>query len=98
MSFCNLETTTHLSILSRNYLIVNQPIEPIVRIIYALIETAIKKNISKRILLLLVLSFCAMDISNPVKAIGEPITERKTIMPAELENPPPEIEKIGPRM
>ena len=77
---------------------VNQPIEPIVRIIYALTETAIKKNISKRILLLLVLSFCAVDISNPVKAIGEPITERNTIMPAELENPPPEIEKIGPRM
>ena len=77
---------------------VNQPIEPIVRIIYAFTETAIKKNISKRILLLLVLSFCAMDISNPVNAIGEPITERNTIMPAELENPPPEIEKIGPRM
>ena len=77
---------------------VNQPIEPIVRIIYALTETAIKKNISKRILLLLVLSFCAMDINNPVKAIGEPIAERNTIMPAELENPPPEIKKIGPRM
>ena len=79
-------------------MIVNQPIEPIVRIIYALIETAIKKNISKRILLLFILSFCAMDINNPVKAIGEPITERNTIMPAELETPPAVIKKIGPRM
>jgi hypothetical protein len=79
-------------------MIVNQPIEPIVRIIYALIETAIKKNISIRILLLFILSFCAMDINNPVKAIGEPITERNTIMPAELETPPPVIKKIGPRM
>ena len=69
-------------------MIVNQPIEPIVRIIYALIETAIKKNISKRILLLFILSFCAMDINNPVKAIGEPTAERNTIIPAELENPP----------
>ena len=56
-SKCNLETTTHLSIL------ISQPIEPIVRIIYALIETAIKKNISKRILLLLVLSFCEWTLT-----------------------------------
>lgn len=87
-----------MSILIRNYLIVNQPIEPIVRIIYALTETAIKKNISKRILMLLAFNFCAMDINNPVTAIGEPTAESNTIIPAELENPPPEIKKIGPRM
>ncbi len=48
--------------------------------------------------MLLAFNFCAMDINNPVTAIGEPTAESNTIIPAELENPPPEIKKIGPRM
>tara|TARA_B100001564_G_C20549089_1_gene628132 strand:- start:214 stop:435 length:222 start_codon:yes stop_codon:yes gene_type:complete len=72
--------------------------EPIVEIIYALIEIAIMKNISSRILLLLVFSLWATDMNNPVNAIGEPIKERNTIIPAVLEAPPPVIKKIGPRM
>jgi len=37
-------------------------------------------------------------MNNPVNAIGEPIKERNTIIPAVLEAPPPVIKKIGPRM
>jgi len=63
-----------------------------------LADIAIKNNNSSNIPLLADFILFTIDISNPVNAIGEPIIERKIMIPAVLNVPPPMLKKIGPRM